>query len=58
MLDKMSTWKTAFPARAGMNRLRSRLAFPLQRVPRPRGDEPDLIMMPARVALRSPPARG
>ena len=53
-----STAAPAFPARAGMARRQRKSFGRRRRVPRPRGDGPNLESQGARRKKRSPPARG
>ena len=50
--------KTAFPARAGMNRLTAKLFQEVKSVSRTRGDEPDTLDGGDQSWGRSPHARG
>ena len=54
----MSHANSAFPARAGMNRLRCHAASRGPSVPRTRGDEPLADNVIGALAVRSPHARG
>ena len=58
MAGKKKKSDDAFPAHAGMNR-QTRLRWMFQiRVPRTRGDEPDLGVVTSLTAKRSPHTRG
>ncbi len=50
--------ESAFPARAGINRISTPRSVGPSGVPRPRGDQPPACITRARSAVRSPPARG